>query len=146
MPRTRSILSGYILVSLSSDLNSDCLELRLSFLIWTASCISHQDPRKCLLITRIHENVFRTELVSKNPSLRKRVCHLISSKGSTYHITYSDLFGTMVSINYSNMIKITKNQFRKNHHLDFWAHLKSLLFLEMWRSCSPSTGLWWITL
>jgi predicted transcriptional regulator with HTH domain len=41
-----------------------------------------------LLITRIHGNVFRNELVSKNPSLRKRVCHSFLSNGYTRQNTY----------------------------------------------------------
>jgi hypothetical protein len=47
-------------------------------LICTASYIAYQYPRKCLLITRIHGNVFCNELVSKNQSLRKSVCQLVS--------------------------------------------------------------------
>jgi hypothetical protein len=38
-----------------------------------------------LLITGVHGNVFRNELVSKNPSLRKRVCHSFPTNGSTCH-------------------------------------------------------------
>jgi hypothetical protein len=45
-------------------------------LIWTASYVACRYPRKCLLITRIHGNLFLNELVSKNQSLRKRVCCL----------------------------------------------------------------------
>jgi hypothetical protein len=49
-------------------------------LIWTASYeyIAYRYPKKCLLITCTHGNVFRNELVSKNQSLRKRVCQLVS--------------------------------------------------------------------
>jgi hypothetical protein len=46
-----------------SDLNS----------ILFSSYIAYPYPRKCLLITSIHGNVFHNELVSKNPSPRKRV-------------------------------------------------------------------------
>jgi hypothetical protein len=44
----------------------------------TASHIKYRYPRQCLLITRIHGNVFRNELVSENPSPWKRVCQLVS--------------------------------------------------------------------
>jgi hypothetical protein len=49
-------------------------------LIWTASYtrIAYRFPKKCLLITRILGSVFRNKLVSKNESLRKRVCQLVS--------------------------------------------------------------------
>jgi hypothetical protein len=47
-------------------------------LIWTVSYIAYLYPRKCLLITRIHGNVFRNELVSKNQTQQKRVCQLVS--------------------------------------------------------------------
>jgi hypothetical protein len=44
------------------------------------SCLlyKYRYPRKCLLIIRIHGNVFRTELVSKNQCLWKRVWQLVS--------------------------------------------------------------------
>jgi hypothetical protein len=51
---------------------------------WTTTVLNynrlHSDryPKKCSLITHIHGNVFRNELVSKNPSLRKRVFKLVS--------------------------------------------------------------------
>jgi hypothetical protein len=49
-------------------------------LIWTTSYTAYRYPGKCLLITRIRGNVFRNELVSKNQSLRKRVCQLVSKQ------------------------------------------------------------------
>jgi hypothetical protein len=50
-----------------------------------SSYIAYTYPRKCLLITRIHGNMFHNELASMNPSLWQRVCHTFPSNGSTCH-------------------------------------------------------------
>jgi hypothetical protein len=69
--------------------------------ILISSYVAFQYPRKCLLITRSHGNVFRNELVSKTPSPWKCVCHSFPSNGSTCHniyMAYRDLNNGFVKI------------------------------------------------
>jgi hypothetical protein len=70
----------------NSDLNYDWLPTAPNSLLYSVSV-----PRKRLLKTWIHRNVFRNELVSKNPSVRKRVCHSFPGNGSACHNMFKKL-------------------------------------------------------
>jgi hypothetical protein len=53
---------------------------------WAASYIACRYPRKCLLITRIHGNMFRNEIVFKNQPVRKSVCQSLPSKCHIHYV------------------------------------------------------------
>jgi hypothetical protein len=65
--QSRFSTTDHALSLVACDLNS----------ILLSSYIAYPYPRKCFFITRIHGNVFRKELVSKNPSPWKRVCQRV---------------------------------------------------------------------